>query len=708
MKNILYRTVFAFEDLKILNFLIAILMTANFGFSQNVGFDKKNFSKDDKKDFKEANRELKEGDDYFSYNRFSTALEHYLAAQKFNPDNALLNYKLGKCYLKTVSKVKSIPYLKKAYKLNPSTVPDIRYLLGQAYHLNYEFDKAINEFKEYRTNMGLTDMREINSRVETVNKKIEECKVAKRLVAEPVRVFIDNLKAVNSPFPEYSPLISADESVMIFTARRSNTTGGAKDDGSDFLYFEDVYISFNHDDKWSSPINIGSPINSDVHDATVGLSPDGQQLFVYRFKMGDGGDIYQCELNGDNWSKPKHLGKNINTDYHESSACFSNDGRTMYFVSDKPEGAMGGRDMYVARLDNPDAKVGSKKRWGSAFNLSTTLNTKYDEEGVFMHPDGKTLYFSSQGHETMGGYDIFKSVKEDGKWSKPQNLGYPINTPDDDVFFVISASGKHGYYTSIKNEGLGEKDIYRITFLGPEKEPVLNTEDNLLSSLANPVSETVIEKEVEILSVDLTILKGTVKDAISLEPLEADIELVDNAESKVIANFKSNSKTGKYLVSLPAGKNYGFAVKAKGYLFHSENFDIPKVAGYSEVVKDLLLKKVAVGSKIVLNNIFFDFDKATLRDESTSELARLVKLLNEVPTLKIEISGHTDNKGSDVYNQKLSEKRAKAVVDHVAGKGIGAGRLTFKGAGESDPVATNDTEKGRQQNRRTEFKVIAK
>jgi outer membrane protein OmpA-like peptidoglycan-associated protein len=325
-----------------------------------------------------------------------------------------------------------------------------------------------------------------------------------------------------------------------------------------------------------------------------------------------------------------------------------------------------------------------------------------------MHPDGKTLYFSSKGHQTMGGYDIFKAVYEDGMWSEPENMGYPINTPDDDVFFVMSASGKHGYYSSIKKEGKGEKDIYKITFLGPEKQPVLNTEDNLLASLSHPVSETVIEEAVEIKTVALTILKGTVKDAITLEPLESMIDLVDNEENKVIANFKSNSKTGKYLVSLPAGKNYGIAVSAENYLFHSENFDIPLASGYAEIVKDVLLKKIAVGSKIVLKNIFFDFDQATLRDESMSELGRLYELLVEVPTLKIEISGHTDSKGSDPYNQKLSEKRAKSVVDYLIGKGISKSRLTYRGAGEAEPVATNDTEEGMQMNRRTEFKVLEK
>jgi len=685
-----------------------VALLSSLSIAQNVEFEKKNFSKDDKKEFKEARDELKQGNDYYEAFRYSTALEHYRAAQAFNPNNALLNYKVGMCYLKTVTKVKSIPYLLKALKLNPQVAPDARYLLGQGYHLNYEFDKAIAEYKTYRSNPGV-DVKEVSAVMAAVNKKIEECLMGKKLVAEPARVFIDNLKAVNSPYPEYSPLISADESIMIFTSRRSNTTGGGKDEGSDFHYYEDVYISYQNDGDWSAPVNVGSPINTDVHDATVGLAPDGQSLFVYRYQMGDGGDIYQCELQGESWSKPKHLGKNINTKAHESSACFSNDGRTMFFVSDKEEGGLGGRDMYKATLDNPDAKVGNKKRWGSAFNLSTTLNTKYNEEGVFMHPDGKTLYFSSKGHETMGGYDIFKAIKDDnGRWGKPVNIGYPINTPDDDVFFVISASGKHGYYSSIKNDGMGEKDIYKVTFLGPEKQPVLNNEDNLLASLTNPVKETVIEKEVEILSVALTILKGVISDALSLAKVSANIELIDNEKNKVIANFKSNTKTGKYLVSLPAGKNYGLAVKAEGFLFHSENFDIPKAAGYSEVTKDIALKKVAVGVKIILKNIFFDFDKATLRKESTSELERLTKLLVDVSTLKIEISGHTDSKGSDTYNQKLSERRAKSVVDYLIKAGIGSSRLTFRGAGEAEPVATNDTKEGMQENRRTEFKVLAK
>ncbi len=283
-----------------------------------------------------------------------------------------------------------------------------------------------------------------------------------------------------------------------------------------------------------------------------------------------------------------------------------------------------------------------------------------------------------------------------------------MNTPDNDVFFVISASGKHGYYSSYSDKGYGEKDILLITFLGPEKPMVLNNEDNLLASITAPVKETVLAPTLVIKEAQLTIMKGIVSDAITKKPLDATIEIIDNKQNISIATFTSNSSSGKYLVSLPAGKNYGIAVKKDGYLFQSENFDIPASAAFQEVVKDIALKSVDVGSTIVLKNIFFDLGKATLRSESTNELERLGKLLYDNPTLKIEISGHTDNKGSAELNKKLSDERAKAVVDYLISKGITGDRLTYVGYGKDQPLASNDTEEGRQQNRRTEFKIIGK
>lgn len=247
-----------------------------------------------------------------------------------------------------------------------------------------------------------------------------------------------------------------------------------------------------------------------------------------------------------------------------------------------------------------------------------------------------------------------------------------------------------------------------ITFLGAEKPPVMSNEDNLLASLTAPIKETVVMQKVDVTVPQLTLLKGIITDAITQKPLQATIELVDNTKNEIIATFQSNGSTGKYLVSLPAGKNYGIAVKCEGYLFHSENFDIPLTNGYQEVNKDVQLKNVKVGSKIVLKNIFFDTDKSTLRSESTAELERLIKLLNDIPTLKIEISGHTDSRGSDDHNLKLSDARAKAVVDYLVAKGISKDRLKSAGYGETKPIDSNDTEEGLQNNRRTEFEILSK
>lgn len=686
--------------MKKLLYILSIILSSS-AFAQNVEFTKDNF-KDNKDGLKEARNNIEKGDELFAMATvfYKQALDpYYLAAQKFNPNNALLNYKIGKCYLYSNYKLKSIPYLEKALQLNPAVDPQIHYLLGKAYHLNMEWDKAIKEFQTFQQTLKGEELALLMG---DVNVHISQCLTGKEMVKNPIRVFIDNVgPEINSQFPDYGPVISADESVMLFTSRRTGSTGG-KIDPEINEYYEDIYISTKKDGKWTPAVNMGEPINTDNHDANSGLSADGQKFLIY---IGNNnGDLYESELKGTKWSKPDHMNKNINTSYHESSACYSPDGKSVYFVTDKPDGGLGDRDIYLSTKDE-------KGKWGKPVNLGPTINTQYGEEGVFLHPDGKTLYFSSQGHKSMGGYDVFKSVynSQTKTWGEPENVGYPVNTPDDDVFFVISASGRHGYYASFNANGYGEKDIYMITFLGLEKPMVMNNEDNLLASQAAPVKETVIAPVLAIKEAQLTILKGVITDELTKQPLEATIEIVDNLKNEVIATFTSNSSTGKYLVSLPAGRNYGIAVKKDNYLFHSENFDIPNTAAYQEVVKDVALKNIAVGSKIILKNIFFDFDKATLRPESTNELERLTNLLKvDAPTLKIEISGHTDSKGADDYNKKLSNSRAKAVVDYLISKGISADRLTSVGYGEEQPIATNDTDEGRQLNRRTEFKIISK
>ena len=706
-----------------------IFFTSSFAVAQNVEFEKSNFP--DKKDLlKEAKKSLDEGKDAFElgkkeydfilegfveknkyypvsrkdYQRagdiyFKQAQPFLMKAQEFNPNNAELNYMLGviNFNLNPQSDAAS-KYLEKAVSLNGKIPLDVTYFLGWALQFQLKWDDAIKYYQVYLNTLS-SDAKGNALAIEDVNKRMGECRVGKREVANPQRIFVDNLGPnINTSYPEYSAFISADESMMVLTARRENSTGGKIDEG-DKWPFEDLYQSFKVNGKWTPVQNFGPIVNSPEHDATSGLSSDGTTMFIFKYKEKDGGDIYVSNLTGNTWSKPEHLNKNINSKAHESSVSLSYDSKRLYFISDR-EAGLGAGDIYYSDKD-------PKGDWGPAVNVGPSLNTKYGEEGVFIHPDGKTIYFSSKGHSTMGGYDIFKSTFENGKWGEPVNMGYPINGPDDDVFFVISGSGNHGYFASSKQGGYGDKDIYRITFLGPEKPPVLMNEDNLLASVAAPVSEFKAEKIVSN-GPKMTILKGVVSDAKTYKLLEAAIELIDNSLNEVIATFKSNSTTGKYLVSLPSGKNYGIAVKKDGYLFHSENFDLKASEEFQEVEKNIALKPIEVGQSIVLKNIFFDFDKATIRPESANELDRLIKLLTENPTLKIELGSHTDSKGSDDYNQKLSQSRSQSVVTYLIGKGIASDRLVAKGYGESVPVATNDTEAGRQENRRTEFKILSK
>lgn len=411
------------------------------------------------------------------------------------------------------------------------------------------------------------------------------------------------------------------------------------------------------------------------------------------------GDIYICNLKGDKWTSPELLPEVINSEKIENSACFSFDGNKIYFIRGKTNDV---------ETSNGDIFVSEKINgiWQKANKLSDVINSKYDEDGVFMHPDGKTLYFSSKGHNSIGGYDIFKStLKSNNTWTEPQNLGYPINTPDNDVYFVLSADGKTGYYSSIREDGKGFTDIYKINF-APQKATFQNGDDNLIATDENTTSESSLEVAEEIKTVNLTLVTGKVFDNNTLEPVETVIQVFDNEKNEIVLETTSNSKTGKYLVTLPSGKNYGMAIKAVGYLFHSENFDLPESQTYQKVTKDIPLFPIEEGSKIVLKNIFFDFDKSTLKKESFYELGKLVSFMNENPKLNIEISGHTDNKGSEQYNQKLSESRAKSVVDYLINKKIDKNRLKYRGASFNEPIASNNTDDGRQLNRRVEFKII--
>ena len=699
-------------------------------YAQSIEFEKSNFP-GKKDEFKDAVKKLDIGNDYYTQGRkefddkrryfltenrylpishhdhrragyefFKNALSPLNDANNFNPDNFDLNYMLGFIWFNADPLNKeTLRFFEKAYSIKIAKETDLPFWLAWTYQLNSQWDLALKHYNEFLDFLMIKAKANAGN-IEDIKRKIAECEVGKKLSASPERVFVDNLgPSINSAYSEYGPSISTDETTIFFTARRPNSTGG-KHDPNDNGFFEDVYFSEKKDGKWQVSKQLSKNVNTDNHDAAAGLSPDGSKLYIYRNSGSDGGDLFETVLFGLDWEEPDRMNKNINSKRKESTVSLSFDGKRLFFVSNKELG-FGAEDIYYSDMD-------LNGEWGVAKNLGPEINTKYREEGVFMHPDGVTIYFSSQGHGSMGGFDIFKSTFENGKWSTPVNLGYPINGPDDDVFFVVSGSGNHAYFASAKQGGLGEQDIYKITFLGPEKQPLLNSQDQLLAAVNNAVSNLKTESAVQVKSSKLTILKGVVTDEKSQSPIESTIELIDNDKGTILATFKSNSSTGKYLVTLPSGKNYGLAVKCFGYLFHSENFNLPETADFQEFNLNIALKKMEVGNSIVLKNIFFDFDKSTIRPESQSELNRLIKLLKDNPALKIELSSHTDDVGSDEYNTRLSFSRSNSVVDYLIAKGISPSRLIPKGYGESVPLEGNDTEEGRQRNRRTEFKILSK
>ncbi len=670
------------------------ILAAFSGFGQSIEFNKYNFP-NHKKELSDALSHIKEGDKFYDDGPgvYRLAIEEYKKAYDFNPNNALLNYKLGRCYFIQNDKSNAIKYFEKALELDPRISLDMDYndanlLLAKAYHRDYQFDKAIEKYKEHKNGLN---PEQLAQEAEQIDKYIQECDFAKELVAHPERVFVDNMgNVVNSAFPDYKPLVIPEENMIMFTSARENTTGRKR--AEDSYYYEDIYVTYYDEGHWTMPEN-SYDINSNNHDATAGISSDGSILYIY--KSAGGNSLYESILSNNMYVLPSKMDHEINEGMKQSSASLSFDKTTLYFTSLREDG-YGGMDIYVTKKD-------AKDRWQKPINIGATINTPYDEEGVYISTDNKTLYFSSKGHNSMGGFDIFKSEYVDGRWTNPVNLGYPINTPDDDVFFTLSGNGQRGYYSSKKKNGFGGQDLYMITFLGASKPLAFISEDAMFAwrlPRFAPKPAPAIEQN--------TILEGVILDEGSLTPLQATIEIIDNSKNELLASFESNSTSGAYLISLKPGKNYGITVSKPEYLFHSENFNIPEDAVARKITKDILLKKLEVGSKIVLNNIFFDFNKATLTDESIAELDRVYKLLEETPKLKIEMSGHTDNIGSASYNQKLSEERAKAVVDYLVRKGISAGRLTYKGYGMTQPVASNDTEEGRQQNRRTEFKVVEK
>jgi outer membrane protein OmpA-like peptidoglycan-associated protein len=495
--------------------------------------------------------------------------------------------------------------------------------------------------------------------------RIVDCEYAIEAIKSPVAFNPVSLgDSVNSDFNDYSPSITADGNVLMFT--REIETGGNQ-------FFrgrrqEDFYVSYRlKDGSWTKARDAGPPLNTPGNEGAQTIGAGGQYMFFTACDRPDGlgrCDIYFSVNDGRRWTEPYNIGPPVNSPYWESQPSISADGKTLFFISNRPGGS--------GRLDIWISEVGPDGRWQEPYNAGDVINTSGDEVTPFIHFDGKTLYFSSDGRPNMGGFDIYMARKmDDGKWSAPENIGYPINTYADEMGLVIESNGFTAYFSSTFNMS-GLKDLYQFD-LPPEVRP---------------------EK--------VSYLRGRVSDAETRRSLKAKYE-VTNLSTGEIMYGASTTADGQFLVCLPSGYNYGLNVSAEGYLFYSENF--PFDGDYSEyrpLVKDIMLHLLKPGEKLVLYNILFNINSAELLPGSKTELDKLHQILVGNPGLRVEIGGHTDDTGSDELNQKLSESRASAVVRYLTGKGIDPDRLTYRGFGKTMPVQDNSTVEGRRLNRRTE------
>ena len=538
--------------------------------------------------------------------------------------------------------------------------------LGKLELYDRNYDEAIKCFETYLE----LDKRENENELDA-KRGLKTARFRKEALAHPVPFDPQNLgAAVNSRDDEYLPSLTADGQTLVFTRRfprKATTTANTKEE-------EDLYVSTLNNGQWSRAERMPEPVNSTDNEGAQCISQDGRIMFYTACNRNDGGgrcDLYMCVNKSGRWSKPRNLGSAVNSGAWEGQPTFSIDGRTLYFVSNR-KGGHGGMDIWKTTFDGG--------QWTAPENLGPEINTEFDEMSPFIHFDDHTLYFSSNRPEGMGGMDLFVAKRDDnGRWTQPTNLGYPINTEGDDNNLIVSADGRTAIFASQRDGGQGKMDLYSFE-LPVESRPTV-----------------------------AICFKGRVSNAKDGQPVASDIRIIDLANGTTVANTSSDGKNGLYIVSLPAGKDYAFHVTANGFLFHSQNVEKNNENGneqWQPITVDIALHPIESGERIALRNVFFETGRWEILPESEYELAKVVDLLTKNPTLKIELGGHTDNVGRPEANQRLSEQRAKAVYDYLINKGIPSDRLSYKGYGETQPVATNDTDEGRRENRRTEIKVM--
>ena len=571
-------------------------------------------------------------------------------------------YRLGLVYMTTKNYPLAIENFEKALSLtnDPKKQKVFWYDLGETFLLTGQYEKAVSTLTQY-----VKVENQNKQKLDRANLMLKNAEFALKNQSEKSKYQQRKLSdTVNCFAMQYFPVLTADQQELFFTRR---LTGLGDDD-------EDLVVSRKDaQGRWFSPVSISKNINSKFNEGTCTISADGRKL-IFTSCTGRKGygscDLFESTKIGNDWSEPVNLGPDVNSYDWESQPSLSADGRTLYFVSDR-RGGFGRRDIWYSVQDE-------NGQWTKAQNLGSPINTVYEEYSPFIHVNGKTLYFASNGLVGFGGFDIYYSEKLENEWSLPENLGRPVNDHEDQFSLFITADGKKGYYSheEMNASGIPMGRLYEVQI--PENQQV---------------------------KFKSNYVKGTVKDKKTGQELKAKIELFDIAKNQIISLVESDSITGEYLIVLTQGSEYALYINKKGYLFQSLNFNYSNVTDFQPIIINIALEQALKGSVSVLKNIFFDVDKYDLKDKSVTELEKIIRFLVENPQIRVEISGHTDNTGSAAYNQQLSEKRAKSVYSYIIGKGINPLRLEWKGYGSSKPIQSNDTEEGRQQNRRIEFTI---
>jgi outer membrane protein OmpA-like peptidoglycan-associated protein len=637
-----------FLSMKILSFIITLLFVSG---TTSAQYDPGKINKKSKQFYDQAMERIDDG----NLANAAGLLQQAIEADQNNVDAYLT---LAAIYGKLKSYKSSIASYEKAFLVDSVFTLDYKMAYSIQLAGTGEFEKALDAINELLTKKppkNSTSLEAANKRKRSYEFAIAYAKnnPVKNYVFAPQNIG----ENVNTAESEYFPSLTIDGKELVFTRQVKNVN-------------EDFFSSRSNAGKWDPARPIEGAINTPMSEAAQNISSDGQWL-VFTANNREPGfgnyDLYISTLTAAGWSEPVNLGNRINTDQWDAQPCLSPDKRDLYFAS-RRLGGLGGKDIYVSHLQ-------ANGRWSDPENLGPAINTPGDDECPFIHADNQTLYFVSNGHPGYGGDDLFMARKKtDGSWGPPLNLGYPINTISDEGTLFVTADGSTAYYASDRADSKGRHDIYSFE-LRKDLRP----------------NKTVW-------------VKGKVTDKKTSTGIASSVELIDLATRQPVTKVQTD-EGGNYLITLPLGKDYAFNVNRKGYLFYSDNFLMTDRAADSTYEKNITLLPIETNASVVLKNIFFDVNKFELKPESQAELEKLVQLLNENLTLRIEISGHTDNVGKPADNLLLSNNRAKAVVNYLTGKGIAPQRLSAKGYGETKPVSGNKTEEERGLNRRTEMKV---